>query len=47
MFQPSLSLIPVLHVFPASSIGDAILKHISKLLVQRRLVVLGNQHILA
>jgi hypothetical protein len=47
MLQPSMPIVPNLSLFPAATIGSAILKQIRNILVERRLVILSNQHILA
>ncbi len=46
MLQPSMPFVPGLSLVPAATIGGAILKQISNILVESQLVVLGNQHII-
>ena len=41
--EPPMSFVPRLGLFPTTPIGRAILKEIRDILVQRRLIVLGNQ----
>ncbi len=43
VLQPSMSFVPRLSLFPTTPIGRAILKEIRDILVQRLLIVLGNQ----
>src|ERR1700693_1810437 len=45
MLEPPMSFVPGLSLLPTTTIRSAILKQIGNILVQRRLVVLGNQNI--
>jgi hypothetical protein len=47
VFHTSMPLRPGLSVFPAATIGGAILTHISNILIESGLVVLGLQEIIA
>ena len=47
VLEPSMPFVPGLGLFPPTTIRRAILKEIGDILVQRRLIVLGNQEIVS
>src|SRR5258708_33553517 len=47
VFQWSLPFVPGFGLWPSSTISSAVFKHIREVFFERRLVVFGNQHIVA